>query len=251
MILNVIKKNKPDKISFIFDEGEFKGKQFSGELKICHNLSCNCGTIYFNLINEQSKNNGEQKTHEFSIDVFQKNIDKDKVDDNSNFDIKFAKDFVKELKKEDWDFFHKLYTDYKIFCTKTTDIEKMETEFPMDEIEEDALNVGFYEILPFSENIIFEIDNKKFLIDDQYCVSSSCDCTGTFINFIPITEADSLEEFYTTIYLDYKNNSWKVEELSKDIEITPKKLMAELFSQKNWASIFSKRHNQLRILYKN
>jgi len=250
MLNDTVEEYEQNKISFLFEVGKLKGERYSGKYEICSNPACDCGIVNLYLIQDQDKDRKELRRYNFGIDVLNEKIDKRELRNDSHFDIKFATYFIRELKKEDWDNLRTLYYKYKELCTKTCPIEKINASFPINEIEESAAMVGFYEILPFSEELILEVENEKFLIDDQYCVASSCHCTDVVISFIPVSEGNKTTNSYTMIILNYKNNSWEVGNLGKNIKITPEKLMNDLFKQK-WKSIFVKRHKKLRILYKN
>jgi hypothetical protein len=240
-----MKKNKANireygqnKIGFVFERGRLKGERYSGTFEICSNPYCRCGVVNLDLVLEQD--NGKPPRYKFGVDVF-----KEKVNSGGGL----ANYFIKGLSKDDWDSLRGLYYKYKRLITETCSIEEIDACFPMEEIEKLGIMVGFYEILPYAEDLILEVGDERFLIDDQYCLRDSCPCTDAVLNFIPSKKRWWNVRSYTTIFLNYKDNSWRLERLGRNTAASPEELMNEFFRQK-WGSVFIKRREKLRALYR-
>lgn len=231
-----IKEYGQNKIGFVFEKGKLKGERYSGTFEICSNPYCRCGIVSLDLTLEEDK--AEPPRYKFAVDVFKK-----KVDNGGGF----TNYFIKDLSKDDWDTLRTIYWEYKRLRTETCPIEEIDAVFPMEEIEKSDIMVGFYEILPYAESLVLEVGDERFFVDDQYCLKSSCPCTNVALGFVPL--GNKKVRSYTTIILNYRDNSWRLERLERNTAASPEELMNELFRQE-LSSVFIKRHEKLKVIYK-
>ena len=64
-------------------------------------------------------------------------------EDISPLDLEFATSFIQELNNDDWESLKELYLGHKTYVTENADLTEIDTEFPMDEIEESSIMVGY------------------------------------------------------------------------------------------------------------
>lgn len=230
-----------NKISFLFEQGKRKGENYIGTYEICPNPACNCGTITFNVARGRENIISKPIEVSFAIDVLRKKVYEEPTEKADYFDIGFAKEFVNELKRDDWDKLHSVYLKFKEESTKTFPIELIDTNFPYEDIEKDGALVGFYQILPYAEKRFLEIELEKFFIDDDYCVYGGCDCSNVYIGFFPYLEDEIKTDDFTEICLDYIKKNWEIKNQAENIKASPEELMAVLLEQK-WESWFAERH---------
>ncbi|OHE57723.1 MAG: hypothetical protein A2Z47_01375 [Thermodesulfovibrio sp. RBG_19FT_COMBO_42_12] len=251
MTMNIFGKDSQQDISITFEQGERKGESYSCRLSICSNPVCTCSVIGFDLsdghINKDLTSPGR---YQFSIDVFNRNINKEGREDISPLDLEFATSFIQELNNDNWESLKELYLGHKTYVTENADLTEIDTEFPMDEIEESGIMVGYHEILPYGQQIVIDLDNEKYIVDDQYCVVTSCRCNDTLLTFIPMRESISKDmDAYPCIFLDYKLRTWQLDNPGKETTASPDALMKELFRETS-RDIFRQRHRKLRTMYK-
>ena len=68
--------------------------------------------------------------------------------------------------------------------TENCNIEDLDPTFPVYDIENKKLMIGYCEIFPHAKEIEFQLNNAKYLIDDQYCLNSNCSCTDAALTII-------------------------------------------------------------------
>ena len=225
-------------------DGDYKFK-----LSVCANPSCNCRVITFNLLPEsETKNNDFIKEAPFSFEL---SVYKRSIFDKGDTSItakKFAKSFIKEFNKDNWDVLTKFYIGFKRAITENLDINSVDFPFPYESIEKDFLMVGYYGILPYAKEIIITIDNSKLLLDDQYCVNSSCKCNDTVLTFLSLEEkrkqTDEIRVNYKTRNWTKESNRYKETPLITNLKKTLEEKFPDIYKD------FQKRHSLLRFLYK-
>ena len=236
---------------------------------ICNDPLCDCSHItctFFTVDEEDSVANDLNKTEQYQVtlDVLNRKIVKDKIyQSNSNSRI-FADKLASVMGNDQWMFLHSAYTDFKMNITRNAKLEDLLPDFPMeDEIKRDGTTVGYAEILPFGEMILFEYEDKKYVVDDCYCVKSKCKCHETFLHFKEFSNSDpnnnsddnSGNDSWVesakapVISFDYKKNRWNIE--SNDgvsaSEITH--VVREMLNQYK-GPFFKQRHETLKMFYK-
>ena len=237
-------------IDFNIKEGEDK-KQWHSELDICRNPICSCQEMTFELYDTENRETTLPK-HRISIDVLaQKAVKLQGENATSKEDFQLTKSFVKNLSENDWDQLQKFFLEFKRNITESTPITNLHVSFPEKEIENNALMIGYYEIFPFAEELWFELDDIKYLLDDQYCLSSTCSCTHAALTFLAMKNGQALDKNNSlAIMFDYKTNSYNVENRGPKNIAMPKELVKEIL-RKHLEKIFKERHKKLRFLYDN
>jgi len=220
----------------------FKDTCFDVFFSACTNPFCRCRTFDLNL-----QQNGNTKCT-FSVD-----LNKKKLDDSKKIEPetkKLAKTILKEFTDEDWETLSNLHQVEKIYAMENIDVETIENlpDFPVDDIERDAILVPYNEIFAF-EPLMISYEGINYFVDDHYCIAGSCKCTETGILFYKITDAEKpIQDNYSPMcWLDYKQNRWRYDgdkDRLKNLVHTLKETYPDL------EKILKERHGVLRALYK-
>lgn len=230
------------------EDGE-DNKQWYSELDICQNPTCSCQEMTFELYDTEDRYTLPK--HRISIDVLdRKAVKLDGEYATSSEDFQLTKSFVINLSENDWDQLRKYFLDFKRKITELTPIKDLHVPFPEKKIENKSIMIGYYEIFPYAEEIWLELDDIKYLLDDQYCLSSTCSCTHAVLTFIAMKNEQALDKNNSlAIMFDYKTNSYKVENRGPKNIASTGVLVKEIF-RKHLGKIFKERHKNLRLLYK-
>jgi len=233
-----------------FNENENNKKWFI-ELDICDNPICHCEDMTLELYESENKKTVSPK-HRISINALEKKAVKLMgKNPTSKEDFQLAKSFAKNLSEKDWQKIRDFFLGFKRKITESKPITKIRVSFPEKKIERDGLMMGYHQIFPYSEELRFELDGIEYLLDDQYCLCSTCDCTHAMVTFLPLTTKQSSHNYNDLLILyDYKTNTYQVENPGPKNIATPKELV-KIISRKHYKQIFIKRHKQLRTLYDN
>ena len=239
-----------NKIQWIGRSGEFENEAFTVEFMVCTNPFCHCSSVdlLFSLLSSN------QPQYNFSIDVSEKKItDKDKLDTKNKA---FAKTFMGDCTEDDWHFLQKIFWQEKKQVTETADIHKLEPPiFPIVDIEDDSLLIGYHEIFPYAPSIEFSTQDVHFVIDDQYCLNTQCACRSVAIQFIDISKGkDAVKgDDNPMCFFDYKKISWEFETApDKNQHSKSERELAKVVEQTipDLPKMLKKRHEVLRLLYK-
>jgi len=186
----------------------------------------------------------------FSVDVIKKELDTS-GGNASTYNRNFARAFVDHLKDEDWVLLAELFYSYKRQITDEAPDEELDTQFPTDEIEYSSAMVGFNEILPYAEHATLQIEDRSFLLDEQYCVRPACNCSDVAVSLLDPGEKRETSQLtdFPEIFLDYKTASWRIERTaSEDTELL--KRIAKQLSTGEYTSLFGRHHKRLKSLYR-
>jgi len=244
-------KTKEGQIQYVFKKGKHAGKVFQASYKVCPSPICTCTDIdlRFESINGQLINS----TFEVSLHLLKRSIS-EKTKGNANFEL--ANSLVKDFDNNDWKLLTSIFLDKKRYYTENSSLEDLDYEFPIEDIERDGLLISYNQILPFAQFIIFEVNGKKIIVDDLYCVFPKCPCKDIHLSFTLFNEQQSIFPFMTaitaetTIVYNFKSNRWRLETQAK-MPISPEQLMNGLKQNYDIQKIFGDRHTTIRRLYLN
>ena len=238
-------------IEIILEKGDNE-KKWAGLLEICPNPTCHCQDMTLKLFEEGNGKGNISPKHCFSLDVFGRKAVKIKGENaTSKEDFRFAKSFAKDLSESDWNELMEFYVGYKRNVTNSTPIGELRGSFPEKEIETERIMIGYCEVLPYAEEISIDLDDIRYMIDDQYCLHSKCSCKDAVLAFLPIRNGRILRNTkQLVIFLDYRKKSWRIAANGPQDIATPGELVKEILD-KHLEKTFEKRHKNLRTIYKN
>ncbi len=238
--------------SYIFDQGERKQESYLAYTNVCTNPVCQCNVVELQFIstNDIVLDDKQAIAYEISLDVVSKSITqhtKGKINEN------FAHSLVKGLDEDDWEELYQHYVTKKIIASEAADLTAVDAVFPVEDIENESLLIFYSDIIPYSRQVILTVENKRYFVDDMYCVKPHCHCNEAHLLFIPYDKDSELldtshtEEIY--IVLNLKNHHWGVKERG-ETTISGKALMDSLFEKEGIVDFYKKRYELLRLLYK-
>ena len=232
--------------SFVFEKGEHRGESYRVRPKVCENPLCFCQDVEFVL---EAVDDGNR--YEFSLDVEARRLSKEKDCALSASNANFAGSFVKELDSNQWNEIRFAFSSAKAHIVKDCDIERLDPEFPMDEIESDGTMVGWHEIFPYAGDIVVKDGAVDYVFDDQYCINSTCSCKHVVLVIIAIENGEALGgDSSPAVRYSYATRKWTVEPSTDDGSFAVEKIMAELHrSVPDIAATLKERHRTMRRLY--
>lgn len=250
--LNTFKKIGQQEISITYESGEYKGENYIGKYLICTNPVCTCSVIEFEFTrNGQSGEDlARPQRYQFGIDVRKRELITEGRNKITLLDLNFASSFIKDLNDDDWESLEGLFHGYKILITENTPLEKIDAVFPMKDIEESGSMAGYYEIFPYARQILIDVDNEKYCVDDQYCVATSCRCKDIALTFIPLRKNINEDaDACPAIFFNYEHRTWSMDGTAKETTALADALVGELLKQ-GLHHTFREHHKKLRTLYK-
>jgi len=236
-------------IRLVFPTGEHVGEQYAASLSFCPSPTCVCGLLDLSVVRETLENNAPAVS-EFRIqgDINEKTLDTS-GNKTSEYDRNFGRAFVSCMDERDWALLFELFELYKRRIYKEARDEELDTHFPESEIEQDGMMMDFHEILPFAESRTIELDGKRYVLLDQYCVRLDCGCTETAVNLLEEKDIEEAPDEYPAIFFDYDSGSWRIEEQGGQQEAFFRQV-ADKLKAGDYPAWFRKRHSRLKSLYR-
>ncbi|WP_246745037.1 YecA family protein [Thiospirochaeta perfilievii] len=142
----------------------------------------------------------------------------------------------------------RLFQNFKTKIFKDTqNLHDLEYDFSSLEfgIEENGTMVIYRDLFPYSNQFIFEYNDKTYLLVDYYCLNSSCKCKDVFFVVFEVHDKKVEEKKgYSEILYNYSKGTW-ANEVSID------GIMNELLKKYPDINLnVKKRHEILRKIYK-
>ena len=250
--MNNIKKIGIQDIGITYESGDHKGKNYAGKYLICKNPVCICSVIEFEFTRsgQSGEDNSMPERYQFGIDFTTRELRIEGIDEIAPLELNFATAFIKDLSEDNWKSLEGLFNRYKTYLTENTPLEEIDAEFPMEEIEESGVMVGYYEIFPYARQLFLEVENEKYCVDDQYCVVTSCTCNDIALTFIPLRENINEDvDVCPAIFYNYEDRTWGMDNTAEEPTSLAKALVRELIKQ-GLHHTFREHHKKLRTLYK-
>jgi hypothetical protein len=234
-------------IDYVENEEEVN-KTWHTKLDICQSPTCRCRELTIELYNTE-KTETEEPEFRVSFNVFENKAVKLENKKSSKEDFELSELIAHHFSKENWEHLQKRFLEYKRASIKTTPIDQLQYSFPMKKIERDGLMIGYYDVFPYAEELWLERNNTRYLLDDQYCLASTCSCTHTMLTIIAVhNDLQSLDRSPLVLKYDYKTNSIGIVSRGPGNIATPNELLQEM-RRNGFIKIFIKRHKQLRLIY--
>jgi len=250
-------KNAPFK--FVLENEPFKNKSYIAIYTfVCVNPLCECTDITFFIKEIDETDNviePDRIDYNYTIDIFKRKVSKHWIDRINPESMVFANHFISELTNDSWEFFANCFFDHKRkLLSDSKIIDSLLADFSENEysIEKENFMIGFAGVFPNVESMIFKYDDIDYLIDDQYCLASSCNCTNTGLNIIALLEKNEKKHDRMVAVYDYKKDTWDINYNFKIIQHTDKEIIKQVeFFFPDIRKIFKQRHRILRHLYAN
>ena len=204
-----VEKYLKNAFSLVFEKGEHKGERYEGVISvICTDPACPCTDILVLVRNDNQQ-------HSFLLDVVKRKVSKQANQVKEKSSLKFAKTFVSELDREDWESFYAVFRSFKAGLVremKNSDSIRIDFSEYESEIENDGITVAFESIFHFTEQLLLDCNQKSYLLTDQYCIKSTCNCRDAiFIIFETENSIILNDDPVAVIRYEYKSGHWEID----------------------------------------
>lgn len=238
-----------NKMEFIFNKGAHKGEKYYVLMSIlCQNPMCRCENILFRISDKEDFGISTFQ-YTFYLNIREKKLVKHGKTGEDQITKNFVKSFTSDLKNEEWNDILTYFRSSKAQVLENiTNMNDLEYDFSSLEygIESDGTMVIYRDLIPYSEEYIFDFNNKRYLLVDYYCLKSICKCQDVFFVVCEVIDNKAKEKSgYSDVLYNYTKGTWEHESSIDGI-------MKELKNRyPNINSSVQKRHKLLRTLYKN
>lgn len=176
----------------------------------CERPTCTCGIVYINFYTFIDDNKYSSKPkYKIGIDIDEKKIHHEWIKNATKENLSFAESFFEDITTEDLKIIKKFYLSFKLNITEKADMSAIEAEFDYNETEKNGLMYLYNEVLPFSEQYSFNLENKKYIFFDQYCVLEHCKCTDVCLSIHRSIDEQELSDAVCSVSLSYDRKNWK------------------------------------------
>jgi hypothetical protein len=223
--------------------------KYECDVTVCENPVCTCKNVKLHLTPidaEENKVPGSPPRF-MDIDLVGKKLeDKKKLPKEDQL---FAEAFLSKLTEDDFVELLKLHYLIKNRITEEAPADSIDAYFEYKEIERDGLMQMYTDILPYGDPLYAEIDGKKCIILDQYCVKPKCDCREVMLDIIHVDEVSKKEKELCYISVDYRKRAWKRHEESPAFSPLDKLRTMVEDQVPDFYATLQRRHDRLKAIY--
>ena len=181
-------------------------------ISACENPICNCATTYLDLIPLQVDDENREPLHLRKVEI---NIDKESLGYKNikkvpKEDLKFAKLFISQLDKDDFQVLFKSHFAFKNIISEKASPDAIDAYFDYHAVEYNGLMYGYNDILPYGDQFIVTLKGEQCIIFDQYCLLPKCPCSDTDLDIISIDKHGKVGKELCFVSVNYKKKQWKL-----------------------------------------
>ena len=242
--------------SLALEKGALAGQKFRLTAQVCQNPTCQCESITLDVQPDADGSPSPATGVRFEMDLRElevSNLERLKSD-RTTFGL--ARAIAAEIGAAEWNQLRVLYLTTKRRATENADPDHFEAVFPPELLlGEDATLVGYYEILPYATPTEFQLAGDRWLLDDQYCVRTDCDCRELMLSFFRLPSDGRPQDYplepVLTFRYNYQTSIIEAHEPAEDGGPTAQSLLAALQTvQPDLGAFIAGRHELLRRLYR-
>lgn len=192
-------------------QNEGTTEQYECIISACENPVCTCGSIYLELIPEQTQNEGDRPLlcRRVSIDINQKILEYKGKGKTPIDDMDFAKLFLYAFDENDFKFLHERQFKFKNQITESLSVDLIDAYFDYAKVENDGLMSAYNDVLPYADQLLITIEDKQYMVFDQFCLLPKCSCTDANLSIIDIDAIGKTGEELCSVSLNYRKRLWK------------------------------------------
>ncbi|MGC8495572.1 MAG: YecA family protein [Syntrophobacteraceae bacterium] len=179
-------------------------------ISACPNPVCTCNGVYLELIPLLSRNEDASPLHphRVNIDIEDKALVQEGSFKTPKEDLEFANLFLPALSDSDYTFLHKMRFEFKNKVTEEASVESIDASFDYYQVESDGLMYAYNDVLPYGNQLIVILDDKRCIVMDQFCLLSKCSCSDTTLSIMPIGEIGDIGSELCAFSVNYRKKQW-------------------------------------------
>ena len=179
--------------------------KYRSNIDVCENPLCHCMCLTLNLtLDKELSGSGGPETATVSFDLRDKKLEMKKT---PAVDIPFARRILEQMDESDWKILSQAYYALKREYAANTPIEKLDFDFSAIDDYSD-IDVGkmvpFHNIFVFADELLLDINGKRYTALPMFCLARGCKCTTANIE---IHELES-REICLSVFVDYKKGEF-------------------------------------------
>ena len=157
--------------------------------------------------------------------------------------------FLNEMNSEDWSLLDLEYYIFKARATLGADLDTLEPAFPIYDVEENSVLIGYEQVLPFQPVTSFELDGAGYFAMDMYCVNRRCHCSTVHLSIISDDKAWCDKDDFL-LAVDLKTGNHKVEaQKGRGKRLKPENVLHEILQVIELKEL-RERYHRMRKWYK-
>ncbi len=217
----------------------------------CENPVCTCGNVYLELIPMQLDDDNKEHSHhrKVEIDIDEKSLGYKNEKKVPQEDLKFAKLFISQLDKNDFQVLYKSHFVFKNEISEKAFPDTIDGYFDYDEVEYNGLISAYNDILPYGDQFLVTIKGEQCIIFDQYCLLPKCPCSDTYLDIFSFDKHGKKGKELCFVSLNYRKKQWKLSD-ENSFPVTLKAVRTAIESQiPDIYKQLHKRHMKLKAIY--
>jgi hypothetical protein len=225
-------------------------ERYECTLSACPSPACGCQVIYLDMTRIVARGDDTQTPcRHVEIDLLDKSLGFNNKKDLSQEKLQFAELFLSSLNEDDYDLLFKKHFEIKNRLTEDAKPDSIDALFDYQEIERDGMKSGYNEVLPYADRLYVTLEDKKYIVDDQYCLQPNCSCTDATLCVLTSDETAKRLEVICWVDVNYKKKVWELVE-DGPLKISLDTLRSAIEKEiPHFYDTLHKRHVRLKSIY--
>ncbi|GAB6040971.1 SEC-C metal-binding domain-containing protein [Endothiovibrio diazotrophicus] len=192
---SILHHDEGDHYHLHLNQGEWAGRRYAVELHACDSPLCHCGDVNLKCTpipgDDGHDSEEEVPIPTFTLDPF---AHRTMTAPGEPPPPPLAEALLVQFSADDW----KELADHVIEAKRrgmerldpaTADLAPLGARVA----EEPTAMIGYAELFPYEEELLFSRGDQRWLADDQYCVDPKCNCRHTVLSFTLLPEGEPAE----------------------------------------------------------
>jgi len=196
-------------IAAIKNEGNVE--EYECVISACENPLCVCDSVYLEFIpwKDEIEVARPLLPHSVSIDLDKEILEHKGKGKTPIGDLVFAELLFSELDKKDFELLNKIKFKYKNKITNASSVDSIDAYFDYSSVEEDGLMSAYNDVLPYADQFLVKIEDKQYMILDQFCLLPNCSCTDATLSIFSIDAPNRAGEEVCSVSINYRKRKWE------------------------------------------
>ena len=231
--------------------------QFRCVPSICGNPTCTCQSVELTFVDPELESVSSKgadsldkpKQPRTSIDLQTNRMTAEFRRTASKDDIEFGELLIAKMGPDDFNLLGQLFYTYKNRYTEEATPDTIDPHFDFDEIETLKHVADIAAAQRRGDRLALTIDGATYIILDQHCVRTGCDCTEGYMEILPLLPEGNLGKPAGTVLLDHAKRQWKAppeDKAPSDLSAWQQRIESAI---PNFYETIESRHLRLQAIY--
>jgi len=128
---------------------------------------------------------------------------------DSAADLTTSRAFALHFSDASWDWLWQRFAEFKARAVRNYDPGTGDVDLDIARIEREGTLLPFLSIFSHAPRIVTTVGGTSWMLDDHYCVRSTCQCTGVSVALHEVVDHHAITRPTWEFHIDYRAGTWR------------------------------------------